>query len=254
MRLLLCILAMTVGLTGCAMNWKTVRERQLEVEAQQLKGRLTEAEQARKELLRSQDKMQEELARLQDERAREIQRLTEEKHLAAQEAAREKEEEAQDLVRAKEQLAQSLQKELGDARAKLAMTERGLVLTFLDEIFFDSGKAQVKPDGLETLQKVAQVLKETVPDSPVAVEGHTDNEPIRYSSWRSNWELSSARALAVVHFFIQDEGIDPKRLRGVGYGEHQPVASNETAEGRRQNRRVEVVILPKLLTKVKSPS
>ena len=247
-------LAMTVGLTGCAMNWKTVRERELEVEVQQLKGRLAEADQARQELLRSQERMQKDMARLQDDRAREVKQLTDEKHWAAKEAAREKEEEAQELVRAKEQLAESLKKELGDARAKLAMTERGLVLTFLDEIFFDSGKAQVKPEGLETLQKVALVLKETVPDSPVAVEGHTDNEPIRYSGWKSNWELSSARALAVVHFFIENEGIEPKRLRAVGYGEHQQVASNETAEDRRQNRRVEVVILPKLLTKVKPAS
>ncbi len=98
----------------------------------------------------------------------------------------------------------------------------------------------------------ATVLKETVPDSPVAVEGYTDNEPIKYSGWKSNWELSSARALAVVHYFIDRQGLDPVRLRAVGFGEHHPVASNDAPEGRRQNRRVEVVILPKDLKKSKT--
>ena len=127
------------------------------------------------------------------------------------------------------------------------MTERGLVLTFLDEIFFDSGKAVIRIEATPILEKVATVLRQTVPDSSVAVEGHTDNEPIKYSAWRSNWELSSARALAVVHHFIDREGLEPDRIRAVGFGEHHPVTSNDTPEGRRQNRRVEVVILPKQL-------
>ena len=163
----------------------------------------------------------------------------------------EKTRENQELLRAQEQLAESLKKELGEAQAKLAMTERGLVLTFLDEIFFDSGKAEIKPEGSGTLEKVTTVLKETVPDSSIAVEGHTDNEPIKYSGWKSNWELSTARALAVLHYFGESKELDPSRLRAVGYGEYHPVASNETPEGRRQNRRVEVVILPKALKKVK---
>jgi chemotaxis protein MotB len=238
-------------LSGCSLGWKSVKVRELEEEVDRTKGRLSEAEGARQALLSSVDKLQAELRRVQEDRAREIRQLMEEKEKAAREAAQEKTQETQDLIQAQKRLAESLKQELGEARAKLSMTERGLVLTLLDEIFFDSGKAVIKPEGIQTLEKVATVLKETVPDSPVAVEGHTDNEPIKVSGWRSNWELSSARALAVVHYFIDQEGLPPERLRAVGGGEYQPVASNETAEGCRQNRRVEIVILPHALKKVR---
>ncbi len=245
---------MTVGLplSGCSMAWKTVRERELETQAEQLKGNLAQAEKSRQDLLAQMDKTQAQVNRLQDERAKEIKRLMEEKEKATKQVAQEKTKEANELVEAQRQLAESLKQELGDAQAKLAMTERGLVLTFLDEIFFDSGKASIKPEGLETLKKVATVLKETVPNSPVAVEGHTDNQPIKHSGWKSNWELSSARALAVVHYFVEDQSLQPQRLRAVGVGEYQPVASNDNLQGRRQNRRVEVVILPKALKKARS--
>lgn len=225
-------------LSGCAFGWKSARERQLETQNQQLQASL--------------DKLQARLNDREQDHAREIRRLMEEKQAVAKQAAQEKAREADQLLEAQKRLAESLRQELGDARAKLEMTQRGLVLTFLDEIFFDSGKSVIRPEGIETLQKVVPVLKETVPDAPVAVEGHTDNEPIRYSGWRSNWELSTARSLAVVHHFVEAQGLLPHRLRAVGYGEYHPVVSNETPEGRRQNRRVEIVILPSELKKVKS--
>ena len=90
-----------------------------------------------------------------------------------------------------------------------------------------------------------------MPDLNIGIEGHTDNEPIEYSGWKSNWELSTARALSVLHYLADQEGIAPQRLSAVGYGEYKPVASNDTKEGRRLNRRVEIVILPKI-TKVDS--
>lgn len=74
------------------------------------------------------------------------------------------------------------------------MTERGLVITFLSEVFFDSGKDVIREDGKGSLQKVAGVLNQNIPNSNVAIEGHTDNQPIKYSEWKTNWELSSARA------------------------------------------------------------
>ena len=215
---------------GCAKNRKRLTE--LETQTQELQQRLNQAEGSRQALQREVENLRAQL-----------------RH--QQEALDQKEEESSELLDAQRELAAGLRKELGDARAKLEMTERGLVLTLLDEIFFDSGKAVIKEDGLQTLNKVAQVLQETVPDSPVAVEGHTDDEPIRYSSWRTNWELSSGRALAVLHHFAEARGIAPERIQGVAMGEFHPVASNDTAEGRRQNRRVEIVILPSALKKVK---
>ncbi len=246
----ICYLLLAI-LPGCAWGWKSARERQLEVEVEQLKGEIAQAEKSRKDLVGSVDRLQAELTRLQNERAREIQRLMEEKERATRLAVQEKQKESNELLEAQKQLAEGLKKELGDAQAKLEMTQRGLVLTFLDEIFFDSGKAVIMAGGIQTLEKVAKVLKETVPDSPIAVEGHTDNVPIKYSGWRSNWELSSGRALAVVHYLIDQQGLKPGRLQAIGFGEFHPVFPNETAEGRRQNRRVEIVILPKAIQKVK---
>jgi chemotaxis protein MotB len=130
------------------------------------------------------------------------------------------------------------------------MMEKGLVITFVADVLFDSGKAKIKSEAYPILDKVAVVLKKNVPQLNVGIEGHTDNQPIKFSGWKSNWELSTARALSVLHYLVDQKGIIPERLSAMGYGEYSPVASNDTKEGRQMNRRVEVVILPQL-TKVK---
>ena len=162
-----------------------------------------------------------------------------------------KDEKLSDLERAKSDLERSLKKEIGDYKAKLEMTERGLVINFLAEIFFNSGKDAIKPEGESALKKVAEVLNASVAKSPIAVEGHTDNEPIMHSGWKSNWELSTARALSVVHYFIDKCDVKPERLSAAGYAEYKPITSNKTAEERKKNRRVEIVILPSLMKTVK---
>ena len=160
--------------------------------------------------------------------------------------------ELSDLEQAKLELERRLHNELSEYKAKLEMTDRGLVVTFLSEIFFDSGKDQLRELAKPTLQNVATVLKDNVSDSLVAIEGHTDNEPITRSGWKSNWELSSARALAVVHYFIDECKIRPKRLSAVAYGEYQSVVSNDTLGGKQQNRRVEIIIFPAQVQKIKA--
>ncbi len=151
-----------------------------------------------------------------------------------------------ELERAKQELERRLHQEISNKEVKVEMLERGLVITFVAEVLFDSGKAKLKPQALATLDKVAKVLQTTVKDLRVGIEGHTDNVPIKYSHWKSNWELSVARALSVLHYLVDKEGVDPHRLSATGYGEFHPVASNDTKEGRQQNRRVEIVILPNL--------
>jgi chemotaxis protein MotB len=151
-----------------------------------------------------------------------------------------------ELTQAKRLLEERLGKEINDKDVRLQMMDKGLVITFVADIIFDSGKATIKSDAYSTLNKVADVLKENVPDLNVGIEGHTDNRPIKVSGWKSNWELSTARALSVLHYLTDKRGIDPERLSAVGYGEYRPVASNDTNSGRRMNRRVEIVILPKL--------
>ena len=133
------------------------------------------------------------------------------------------------------------------------MEDRGLVVTVLDQILFDPGKTTLKSKAKETLSKVADILKKNVQDNIVYVEGHTDSDPIKHSGFKSNWELSTTRATEVVHFFVDEQKVTPERLVACGYGEYHPVASNKTAAGKVQNRRVEIVISPRKYEKKKLP-
>ena len=154
--------------------------------------------------------------------------------------ARLKAEEADELRKAKGLLDQRL----GASEASVGYDERGLVTRMLDQVLFDSGKAELRSGAFAVLDKVAQVLQE-VSDQPVGVEGHTDNVPIKHSGWESNKTLSYARAKAVMEYLINKHGIEPARLTAIGYGEERPIISNDTAAGRQQNRRVEIIILPR---------
>ena len=157
--------------------------------------------------------------------------------------------ELSELERAKRELEDRLRNEINDKEVSVEMMDRGLVITFVAEVLFDSGKAKLRSSSLEKLDKVARIINTTVRELNIGIEGHTDNVPIKYSGWKSNWELSSARAMSVLHFMIEEHSTDPKRLSATGYGEFQPVATNETKEGRQENRRVEIVILPKVTKK-----
>jgi chemotaxis protein MotB len=159
------------------------------------------------------------------------------------------EKELEELRRTRGILEESLAKEIEDKQIRLQMEEKGLVITFVSEVLFDSGKADLKKESLPSLAKVARILMENVPENNIGIEGHTDNQPIRYSKWKSNWELSAHRALSVLQY-LESKGVNPKRLSASGYGEYRSVASNDTVEGRQLNRRVEIVILPKSVKKI----
>jgi chemotaxis protein MotB len=113
-----------------------------------------------------------------------------------------------------------------------------------DAILFDPGQATLKISGQIALARVAQALKE-IPDRDFLVAGHTDNRPIKNSPYLSNWELSTARAVTVVRF-LQSEGLDPRHLAAAGYSEFDGVADNESPDTRAQNRRIEVVVMPRI--------
>ena len=157
-----------------------------------------------------------------------------------------------ELLQARDELEEKLKKEIEEKQVHLEMLNKGLVITFVDEILFDSGKAFIKKGAYSILNRVANVLNGQVKNRNIAIEGHTDNIPITKSEWKSNWELSTARATSVLHYVIDNRGINPERLSAVGYGEFRPVQSNNTAEGREQNRRVEITILPDTIIKNKS--
>jgi len=156
-----------------------------------------------------------------------------------------------ELEQAKRLLEDKLSQEIKDKQVRLQMMEKGLVISVVGDVLFDSGKSKIRSQAHSILDKVASVLGENVPQLNVGIEGHTDNEPIRFSAWKSNWELSAARALSVLHYLVDNKGILPSRVSAIGYGEYRPVATNDTKEGRQLNRRVEIVILPEGITKTK---
>jgi chemotaxis protein MotB len=158
-----------------------------------------------------------------------------------------------ELARSKGMLEQKLGAEINDKQIKLQMMEKGLVITVVGDLLFDSGKAKIRSEAFPLLTKVSTILKDNMAQFNVGIEGHTDNVPIKQSGWKSNWELSTARALSVLHYLVNEQGISPERLSAIGYGEYRPLVSNDTKDGRKQNRRVEIVILPNV-TKVKGES
>jgi chemotaxis protein MotB len=116
----------------------------------------------------------------------------------------------------------------------------------VEAILFDSGKAEVKSDGLKVPGKVTDVLK-NVKDKSIRIEGHTDNIRIKGAlaqKYPTNWELSSARAINVARY-LQEQGVDPTLLSAAAFGEYKPIASNGTSEGRAKNRRIEIILIPK---------
>ncbi|NQU19268.1 OmpA family protein [bacterium] len=147
------------------------------------------------------------------------------------------------LSKSKAILEKKLKEEISDKKVSLSMQEKGLVVTFLSEVLFDSGKSNIIKKANISLDKVADVLLKSASGMDVGIEGHTDNQPIKYSGWESNWELSGARARSVLNYLIK-RGVSAERLSFIGYGEYRPVVSNATKEDRQKNRRVEIVILP----------
>ncbi|HLP78308.1 MAG TPA: OmpA family protein [Candidatus Paceibacterota bacterium] len=157
-----------------------------------------------------------------------------------------------DLQKEKEmavQSSKSLEDEMRSALESKDVTisklQGKLTVNILDRIMFDSGEAVLKPDGEAVMRKIAGLLAEH-PQLKIHVIGHTDNIPIRSSArsrFASNWELSAARALAAVHFLVEQTGVDPHRVGALAYGEFRPVADNATAEGRAKNRRIAITIL-----------
>jgi chemotaxis protein MotB len=148
-----------------------------------------------------------------------------------------------DLERLRVQLARTLESQVASHAVSLEMGPDGLVISLREAGFFDSGSAIPKPAALSTLRTIAAALGSAPYD--VRIEGHTDNMPIHNAEFDSNWELSSARATHIARLFLETKAIPPDRISAAGYAEFHPVASNETAEGRALNRRVDLVVMPR---------
>ena len=145
-----------------------------------------------------------------------------------------------------DQLVSKMEAEIARGEVTISDLQGKLTVNMVERILFDSGKADIKPAGLEVLKRVGDILS-GVPDKGIQVEGHTDNVPISSrlaQTFPSNWELSAARAINVVHFLQEKVGIPGEKLSACGFSEFRPVADNASGDGRAQNRRIQIVLVP----------
>lgn len=159
---------------------------------------------------------------------------------------KQKEIKVQEVSGTYEQLLQNMKSEIAQGQVTISELKGKLTVNMEAAILFDSGKADVKPDGLVVLMKMMDTLKK-VTDKAIRIEGHTDDVPISGTLTRqfpSNWELSAARAINVTKY-LQQQGIDPTILSAAAFGEYKPVADNGTKEGRAKNRRIELTLVAK---------
>jgi len=172
--------------------------------------------------------------------------LTFELEARVAEVSQEKEDEISRLKGTYETLMADMKEEIEQGQIKITQLADRLSVSMVDKILFPSGEADITPEGLEILDRVGKVLKNTE-DKIIRVEGHTDNVPIHpnlQKKFPTNWELSTARATNVVRFLQEKVGIKGTRLQVIGMSEFSPVADNTSPEGRSQNRRIEITLLP----------
>jgi len=135
-------------------------------------------------------------------------------------------------------------KMIASGKLRVRIVRGRMVVELSENILFDSGRADLKPEGQQALTEVAAVLS-SIPDRDFQIAGHTDNVPIKSARFPSNWHLSTSRALTVTTY-LSEHGVAGARLSAAGYGDTQPAAANDTPEGRQQNRRIEIVLMPNL--------
>ncbi|PKL76879.1 MAG: hypothetical protein CVV27_07985 [Candidatus Melainabacteria bacterium HGW-Melainabacteria-1] len=150
------------------------------------------------------------------------------------------------VVDQNQKLLKQLEKSIGKrsqlaADIQLRQEGRGVVIQLKDTRLFASGSAELRPEIQAELRRIARELNAL--GQPLRIEGHTDNVPIRGAGFQSNWELSAARATSVLRFLLANTQLPPARFSVAGYGEHRPIAANDSEAGRARNRRVDIVIL-----------
>lgn len=204
--------------------------------------RIAELESRVSEVTREKGVLETDRSRLEGEVA-ELRRLREEAQALAA-AATEAEERVRALERERDEVRRELQKFIDLGGIGVDVTVDGVRISLRDAILFDSGKDELKPEAAELLAKVAEVVGQSRARE-IRIAGHTDNVPVRANPrFATNWELSAARALAVVHRLVDNHRLPPRRLVALGFGEHRPIGANDTVEGRARNRRVEIFLVP----------
>jgi len=146
----------------------------------------------------------------------------------------------------KKTIETSLKDQIAKQEIEVVNMEDKLKVIFIDKILFDSGSSDINKSGKKLLLRMAGFLRDNKKQN-IVIEGHTDNVPLKArlkNKFASNWELSTVRAAAIARFLQKKGGLDPKRLSACGYSSYRPVAPNNTKKGRRQNRRIEIILVP----------
>src|SRR5262244_409383 len=226
-----------------------VRYNALEAQNARLKSDLADAGQRNEDLERTLTLKSGELGKSIVDLRQRVTALESDKSRLTQELAdanKAREEKVREVSSTYDQLVAKMKGEIDKGQVTISELRGKLTVNMVEAILFDSGKAEIKQEGLVVLGKVIEILK-TVKDKAIRIEGHTDNKPVvgpltqRYAT---NWELSAARAINVARY-LQKQGIEPATLSAAAFSEYRPVADNETVEGRAKNRRIEIVRGPK---------
>ena len=194
------------------------------------------------------DAKNEEIRKLEEKRMALTGQIAEmEKQLEEKEnALRKKDEVIDEMATTRKNIEDSLKDQIESKQVKLETLEGKLKITFVDKILFNSGSAYINQAGQQSLLSLAGVLNQE-PDQMIVVEGHTDDVKVGkslQSTYPTNWELSTARATAVVRFLQDKAQINPERMSAAGFSYYKPVADNDTEDGRAQNRRIEIILAP----------
>ncbi len=255
------VLTLTASLSaGCVSSSKyRALEARTAVEQSELQGQIFDVKSQKQTLERDlaglrQDKatLEQNIAALRQDKERaeaEVRSLNERLPLLEQQAAAlsaQKDEEIRRLKGTYDDLVTDLKGEIEKGEIKVTQIRDKLSVNLVEKVLFDSGRAEVKAQGEAVLKKVGAILGE-VKDKEIRIEGYTDNVPIGENlrkRFPSNWELSTQRATNVLRFLEEQGGVAGTRLSAVGYGPFRPVADNQTPEGRSQNRRIEIVLVP----------
>jgi chemotaxis protein MotB len=239
MNRLLALVFMVAWVSGCVTQGKyRTLEETTSAERNRLQGEIAELQSQKDNLQKEKEGAEAEIAVLKD-------RLAQMERQAA-EISTQKDAEINRLKGTYEDLVKDLKGEIEKGEIKVTQIQNKLSVNLVEKVLFDSGKAEVKTQGKDVLKKVGNILK-GVKDKEIRIEGYTDDVPIGGAlkqRFPTNWELSTQRATNVLRFLQDEAGVDGTRLSAVGYGEFRPIADNKTPEGRAENRRIEIVLIP----------
>jgi len=225
-----------------------VRYNALEAQNARLKSDLADAGHKNEELERTLTLKSGELGKSIVDLRQRVSALEGDKSRLTQELAdanKSREEKVREVSSTYEQLVAKMKGEIDKGQVTISELKGKLTVNLVEAILFDSGRAEIKPEGLVVLGKVVEILK-SVNDKAIRIEGHTDNQRIvgpLTQRYPTNWELSAARAINVARY-LEKQGIDSGHLSSAAFGEFKPVADNATPEGRAKNRRIEITLVP----------